>query len=952
MVFLRELCQNARDAGAQMVDTRVSSDRGFFVLIFTDDGNGMSFAHAEQYLFTLYASSKETDPGNAGKFGVGFWSVLLSDPVIAAVESRTATDDPWKVVFNRDLEVERVAGTGLSRRGTRVTLRYAPDQFRDEDAFRREVERALLKYCRYLRKNRKNGGPLPVSLNGVRMDRPFSIDGPHYMTFENGDVQGAVGLSEAPSVSVFARGLLVWQGTALDELRYGAARRNRSRRISGLAPCFVLNGDRLNATLDRRALIDDAALKRLRSVAENRMDEFLDRYFDRVSPVGSLSKIKRRIARRFKIGGRAARAWVATMLFLAVFFGAWILVGHVVLGENRSVAVDGRDSKGVAATVHGTPSPLPIYLGNQWRYIGPTVGGAETENQQLSLVYRPKIDLYFRIAAMEMVSAGSGIGRGDVSVRGRYTGRPCGENCVLVAAAVKAAEGPLILPLPTGYTLAVESVRLGLGSTTAPTIYANAAEEPTVLLSEAFKGQITYSASFENEEAVLSANRKQMLTSVPEEMATDASVQALVRSCSAMKDVRLRVECATDAVRRILSYDDSVDTVRAYKEFYASEPTTGWTSFVFREGRGDCDVLNAILVVLLRTMGIPARLAVGAVGEAGVIAVGTHAWAEYFETGWQIADASRGARRYVPDGASNAGATRESAKGGAAVSGYQNNIARKTPARSTLIVSGRMRSWFAQCFGSAVVLALLSAFWIFGKGGQPRGGLRLTGKSQKRRVDAAKMAAAALADPCVWQDARILLTRKILSTRGKKTRLSVQDAKHLAASGQLYVAAARSALTESAAARKTPVLDGTDPAFKELVPQLTGAIDLDEIASLNPLCAGEIPPGYEETSRLLSKVQSIVNACGLAGFVGVRLSLSKKLYSVEDISLPGIWANPVHAVVVPQGDPSIREAAQALTPDVGAVVLIDRISSKSDLLFEVRDRLLFEASRRVFEAAT
>ena len=107
MVFLRELCQNARDAGARTVDTRVSSDRGFFVLTFTDDGEGMSFGHAEQYLFTLYASSKETDPGNAGKFGVGFWSVLLSDPVIAAVESRTATDAPWKVVLNRDLEVER-----------------------------------------------------------------------------------------------------------------------------------------------------------------------------------------------------------------------------------------------------------------------------------------------------------------------------------------------------------------------------------------------------------------------------------------------------------------------------------------------------------------------------------------------------------------------------------------------------------------------------------------------------------------------------------------------------------------------------------------------------------------------------------------------------------------------------------------------------------------------------
>src|SRR5581483_499727 len=75
-VFIRELLQNARDAGATTVEITTSETEGTARVVAHDDGQGMTFEHARRYLFSLYASSKEGDREAAGRFGVGFWSVL------------------------------------------------------------------------------------------------------------------------------------------------------------------------------------------------------------------------------------------------------------------------------------------------------------------------------------------------------------------------------------------------------------------------------------------------------------------------------------------------------------------------------------------------------------------------------------------------------------------------------------------------------------------------------------------------------------------------------------------------------------------------------------------------------------------------------------------------------------------------------------------------------------
>jgi HSP90 family molecular chaperone len=89
MVFLREFAQNSRDANASQIGIAAEFIEGQFVLTFGDNGVGMDYDHARNFLFTLYASSKENEASSAGRFGVGFWSVLLFEPTIIEIESRT-----------------------------------------------------------------------------------------------------------------------------------------------------------------------------------------------------------------------------------------------------------------------------------------------------------------------------------------------------------------------------------------------------------------------------------------------------------------------------------------------------------------------------------------------------------------------------------------------------------------------------------------------------------------------------------------------------------------------------------------------------------------------------------------------------------------------------------------------------------------------------------------------
>ena len=94
-IFVRELLQNSRDAGAGRVSFTVEQVGEIERVTCVDDGDGMTFEHARRYLFSLYASSKEGAKNQAGKFGVGFWSVLRFEPTSIVIRSATRQGGAW-----------------------------------------------------------------------------------------------------------------------------------------------------------------------------------------------------------------------------------------------------------------------------------------------------------------------------------------------------------------------------------------------------------------------------------------------------------------------------------------------------------------------------------------------------------------------------------------------------------------------------------------------------------------------------------------------------------------------------------------------------------------------------------------------------------------------------------------------------------------------------------------
>jgi hypothetical protein len=122
--------------------------------------------------------------------------------------------------------------------------------------------------------------------------------------------------------------------------------------------------------------------------------------------------------------------------------------------------------------------------------------------------------------------------------------------------------------------------------------------------------------------------------------------------------VARRVAVLQDLVRRRVVYDDSTRTARRHRESIARGD--GFIQRVLAIGAGDCDVQNGLLTALLHAAGVPARLAVGYLGDRGTVLPWVHAWVEYADAAgrWMVADASDGVRTAGPAGAELVAATR------------------------------------------------------------------------------------------------------------------------------------------------------------------------------------------------------------------------------------------------------------------------------------------------------
>ncbi len=168
LAFIRELVQNAVDAGALTVDVEVDSagTEHLVEIRVRDDGAGMTRRTIEQRLTRLFASSGDDDPSRIGWFGIGFWSVFALSPVAVMVDT-LGTDGAWRVVFEtpdhytlRELDTQRP--------GTCVRVVLARQGSKHVEALTTRISEALEIWCCF--------AGATVNFQGKAVNRPFSFD--------------------------------------------------------------------------------------------------------------------------------------------------------------------------------------------------------------------------------------------------------------------------------------------------------------------------------------------------------------------------------------------------------------------------------------------------------------------------------------------------------------------------------------------------------------------------------------------------------------------------------------------------------------------------------------------------------------------------------------------------------------------------------------------------------
>jgi len=970
--FLRELAQNSRDAGAHAIHVEASVTAGRARLSFTDDGAGMSFDHARRYLFRLYASSKGSDPLSAGEFGIGFWTLLRFGADAICIESNDGAE-AWSVEMDRALRPVRRDGS-LRGHGTRITL-SRPATEAETARFRTEVRDALLRYCRYLERRGPGREPLPVVLDGEDLHREIEVEGALTMRFDRGAVRGAVGLGTEPRVELYARGLPVWQGTVLDELVHAGRRRPlRAEVADGLAPIFVLNGDQINVERSRTAVVDDPQLRRLRRIAAASLDRLVRLHLRLSFPRSPWEYLRDWIEvvveRWLRPHGRSLLigALYLAALSIALFVLADRLIGDRWRGSRSDPAVA---SVPVEVTPPAPGGALPdTYAGAQVDAVGAPV--------PFQLSYAPPGPVWFRLFNLEHYERR----RGLVPNRGGPVGSPprfrCTEGCVEVE--LRSGPGEVIaLPIPSGHRVDLTSVR----ADGQPAGLIRLGRSGEVLLSRFRGGELHYRTGPEPSPTPLSADDRARLVELPPDLVLPPAIAANL-SRHRGESVKRRVRRALGLIDKYLRYDVSTETAARYR---ARGDEQRWLRFVLDLGRGDCDVVNGVLVVLLRDQGIPARLVAGVLGREGQLYGNFHAWAEYYDRGWHRVDATERVPRNLAESIAAPASVADpfgeglheapdpfaTAPTPAVVIGEPRNPVAVidgaaaaavgetgTPAVREPTDSGSARRirpvsprwiWYAVVAGlGAVVLAV-----VVGLLRRRRGHLLQSPQTSgggERMI--AQMLAGALADPDAWRGARALWTHPLLPTLGQR-RISLASARRLSRSGRLFAGGRSSQLARAAVDAGRHVLDRGDPLFATLVCSLPGIVDLDQLDRLKPASIEEVEA--TESRALLIALGELLRHSGGARIecLPVRFGLAGSFQDVDlrSLRLPARAGWPRRFIAVDPRSPSWDALARGFRahPALALFAALSELLASSVLLLDDAEAIRRRASARLLRQA-
>jgi hypothetical protein len=265
--FLRELVQNAMDAGSDRIEVKLEShplrgadaDSVVFELTVIDAGAGMDEAIIDQELTRLFASSKSGDRTMAGGFGIGFVSVFAWEPEAVLVHTGRGGES-WELVFHADRSFEKVA-IEQPVEGTTIVL-FRRGHPSEREAIADAIRDSLWRWCRFC--------PIELSFEDLDSGEPAELiqDSPEPVeliqdslgltagmtrTEVRGESTLRVSFAVPPNAVFLRRGLILAEGGPRELLAKAADTLGRSSQHLQIWADSPL----LRTTLARDKVVDD-----------------------------------------------------------------------------------------------------------------------------------------------------------------------------------------------------------------------------------------------------------------------------------------------------------------------------------------------------------------------------------------------------------------------------------------------------------------------------------------------------------------------------------------------------------------------------------------------------------------------------------------------------------------------------------------------------------------------
>jgi len=812
----------------------------------------------------------------------------------------------------------------------------------NRDRFVQDLEAAVVRYLAHLRTAGRRADAIEVRLDGKKMNQPFRLKSPGALSFCEGDVEGVVGFGPRPSYELYARGLPVTRGAYLEELEGKPVGKPAQNEKEGAFPVFKINGNSIDVVLSRQTVVQNRAFRRVLRTARRRFDELICRTVDR--PV-QRSIVRRlldqlsdfsRIFRRTPAWGRWA-FFLIGMLMVGGTLGALVAwLGEPQAGSTKRLREGGQ--------IHGSVLPSGLAAGSQaiappgrvtdhspvskfmpafrpQSYTGFQTGTASPPGHEpnWAIKYEPSRPLYLRMMVVDRFDSRKGL---QVSKPDKYWQTPVTiktrRKPVTITIQHDGSPGKWLLPVPSGYYPVKGSARLA-GQHLKMKI------NNQQLLQVEVPGGLSAAVTIDYQ--VIEHAEKVSLPSDP--LAKAGLGPDIIRRLNVIADMRPkeRIRRTVALVNSAVKYDRS----HAVANAFATNGSSQWVKKVLEIGRGDCDVINGLLVIALRQIGIPARLVLGMVGKDGRVLDGTHAWVEIDNAGLKIVDASLSAE-----------AGPRPHQSGDVVSGRLDSIAtvlqqpgeypgskkdQTRPNRENdlgdsiglLIVAG----WVA-----IIAVLLLVYIWVARRTTQT---LEITADTSKQKKLLARMATEALRRPRAWREVPGLWHRRFIPCLGCKyitlagvLKLSIQD--------KLFLGTSHEALAVEGIRSGAVVLDGADKDFAGLFGILSNVRTIDELAGLKPEIRAK---GL--SAALVSELDSLMQSASVGARCFVVAGLNERLW--QDIDLSPIkprknsgWVKRFLAINPSHPWWQKMTEMYRLSPKVALCLAVDRLADESWLL--------------------